>query len=225
MKTEIASGDKAQSIALVCASPSSVRQRKAHAITAFGRSQPYVFCTREEYQAIMAACQSERDRLLVRVLWETGARISEVIGLRECDIGDGYLLLANLKQQGKGSRKQVVLNPNSDLPLKLILYCRSNGIAGLARLFPFTKEWAEKIFREASTKAGVYKPAKRRGQEVMAPAWPHTFRHSNAHYLARGGVPGPVIRDNLGHSSLSVTSRYLEFTDAEKRELLKRVEL
>lgn len=44
-------------------------------------------------------------------------------------------------------------------------------------------------------------------------------------YGARPEAEGPVIRDNLGHSSLSVTSRYLEFTDSEKRELLKRVEL
>jgi len=225
MTTEIDSGNKAQTTAVVCTSPSSIVQRKAHSISAYGKSQPYIFCTKEEYRAIFNACESERDRLLVRTLWETGARVSEAIGLRECNIGDGYLLLDNLKQKGKGSKKQVVLNPNSDLCLKLILYCRDKGITGLDRLFAFSKEWAEKIFREASTKAGVYKPAKRQGKEVMAPAWPHTFRHGNAHYLARAGVPGPVIRDNLGHSSLSVTSRYLEFTDVEKRELLKRAEL
>ena len=140
------------------------------------------------------------------------------------DIGDGYLLLPNLKQR-KPTTKQVVLNPNSDLCLKLILYCRQNQITGLARVFPFSKEWAEAIFRQASTKAGVYKPARRKGKMVMAPAWPHTFRHSNAHWLARAGVPGPVIRDNLGHSSLQVTSRYLEFTSEEKREMMRRAEL
>jgi integrase len=107
------------------------------------------------------------------------------------------------------------------LCLKLILYCRQNGISGLGRLFTFSKEWAENIFREAAKRAGVYKPARRNGREVMAPAWPHTFRHSNAHWLARAGVPGPVIRDNLGHSSLQVTRGYLEFTDQEKREMMK----
>lgn len=205
-------------------SETRVTQRKTRAIAAYGRRQPYVFCTKEEYRAILDACGSERDRLLVRTLWETGARVSEVIALRECDIGDGYLLLPNLKQR-KQVTKQVVLNPNSDLCLKLILYCRQNDISGLARVFPFSKEWAEAIFREASTKAGVYKPARRKGKMAMAPAWPHTFRHSNAHWLARSGVPGPVIRDNLGHSSLHVTSRYLEFTSEEKREMMRRAEL
>jgi integrase len=205
-------------------SDTRVIQRKTRAIAVYGRRQPYIFCTREEYLAILEACVSERDRLLVRTLWETGARVSEVIALRECDIGDGYLLLPNLKQ-GKPTTKQVVLNPNSDLCLKLILHCRQNSISGLARVFPFSKEWAESIFREAAKKAGVYKPARRNGREVMAPAWPHTFRHSNAHWLARAGVPGPVIRDNLGHSSLQVTSRYLEFTDQEKREMMKGAEL
>jgi len=225
MVTEIASDTEGQSTALVRISETRVKQTKPHAISAYGKHQPYIFCTKEEYLAISAAAECERDGLLIRTLWETGARVSEAIKLRECDIGDGYLLLDNLKQKREGNKKQVVLSPNSDLCLKLILYCRSNRIAGLDRLFAFTKEWAEKIFREASTKAHVYKPARRKGKEVMAPAWPHTFRHSNAHYLARAGVPGPIIRDNLGHSSLSVTSRYLEFTDAEKRELLKRVEL
>jgi integrase/recombinase XerD len=221
------SDDRGQTTALVRTSPSSVVQRKAHAISAYGRSQPYIFCTREEYLAIFNACTSERDALLIRALWETGARVSEIIALRECDIGDGYLILPNLKQRegSKNIRKQVMLNPGSDLLVKLLLYCRKNDIAGLARLWPFSKEWAEKIFREASTKAGVYKPARRNRKEVMAPAWPHTFRHSNAHYLARSGVPGPIIRDNLGHSSLQVTSRYLEFTSAERREAMRRAEL
>ena len=205
-------------------SETRVTQRKTKALAAYGRKQPYVFCTREEHQTMLDACGSERDQLLLRVLWESGARVSEVIALRECDIGDGYLLLPNLKQR-KSATKQVVLNPNSDLCLKLILYCRQNQITGLARVFPFSKEWAERIFREAARTAGVYKPARRNAKMVMAAAWPHTFRHSNAHWLARAGVPGPVIRDNLGHSSLQVTSRYLEFTSEEKREMMRRAEL
>ena|GEM_PF-5277843 len=50
-------------------------------------------------------------------------------------------------------------------------------------------------------------------------------RHSNAHWLARSGVSGPVIRDNLGHTALQVTSRYLEFTSEEKREMMRHAEL
>jgi integrase len=88
-------------------SETSVTQRKTRAIVAYGRRQPYIFCTKEECRAILEACQSERDRLLVRTLWETGARVSEMIALRECDIGDGYLLLPNLKQV-KPATKQVV---------------------------------------------------------------------------------------------------------------------
>lgn len=224
MKDDLAMNKSTGTTAIVPTSPTSVMQRKTRAIAAYGRRQPYIFCTLEEGHAIIDAASTERDRLLLRTLWETGARISEVIALRECDIGDGYLILPNLKQ-GKPTTKQVVLNPNSDLCLKLILYCRQNHISGLERLFPFTKEWAESIFREAAKKAGVYKPARRKGREVMAPAWPHTFRHSNAHWLARAGVPGPVIRDNLGHSSLQATSRYLEFTSEEKREMMQRAEL
>jgi len=224
MKGKLATDNHRDGTALVPSSPTSVTQRKSRAMVAYGRRQPYIFCTLEEGHAIMAAGGTERDQLLIRSLWETGARVSEVIALRHCDIGEGYLLLPNLKQRAQAT-KQVVLNPNSDLCLKLLLYCQNNGVWGTARLFGFSKEWAERLFSLAATKAGVYKPARRNGQQIMAPAWPHCFRHSNAHHLARAGVPGPVIRDNLGHSSLQVTSRYLEFTSEEKRELLRRAEL
>lgn len=224
MNEQAGSADSAATGLVVHSSQLSETPRRARALAAYGARQPYIFCTLEEGHAIIDAAGSERDRLLLRVLWETGARVSEVVALRECDVGDGYLLLPNLKQR-RDATKQVVLSPNSDLCLKLVLYCRQSGVSGLVRVFPFTAAWAESIFRRAAVEAGVYKPARRNGREVMAPAWPHTFRHSNAHHLARAGVPGPVIRDNLGHSSLQVTSRYLEFTDLEKREMLRRVTL
>jgi len=171
MKEDSAMNKSAGTTAIVPTSPTSVMQRKARAMAAYGQRQPYIFCTLEEGHSIIDAATTERDQLLLRTLWETGSRVSEVIADRECNIGDGYLLLPNLKQR-KCTAKQVVLNPNSDLCLKLILYCRQNTISGLGRTFPFSKEWAESIFREAAKKAGVYKPARRKGQEIMTPAWP-----------------------------------------------------
>jgi integrase len=50
-----------------------------------------------EVQAVIEAAGSERDRLLLRVLWATGARISEVLALRPLDVQRDHLVLANRK--------------------------------------------------------------------------------------------------------------------------------
>src|SRR6266849_6759216 len=51
----------------------------------------------EEVRAVIAAARSERDRLLLRVLWATGARISEVLALRPIDVQRDHLVLPNRK--------------------------------------------------------------------------------------------------------------------------------
>ena len=53
-------------------SETRITQRKTRPIAAYGQKQPYVFCTKEEYRSILDACKSERDRLVIRTLWETG---------------------------------------------------------------------------------------------------------------------------------------------------------
>lgn len=56
------------------------------------------------------------------------------------------------------------------------------------------------------------------------PAWLHCFRHSFGHYLSRS-LPGPMVREQMGHAGLSTTSRYAQFTDNEKIDLCNTVRL
>jgi integrase len=62
----------------------------------------------DEILAIIDAASTERDRLLVRVLWATGARISEALDLRLVDIRRDSLVLPNLKNPSRLT-KQVFL--------------------------------------------------------------------------------------------------------------------
>src|ERR1039458_9282936 len=59
--------------------------------------QPPEGLSSEDVRAVIAAAQTERDRLLLRTLWATGARVSEVLALRPMDVQRDHLVLPNLK--------------------------------------------------------------------------------------------------------------------------------
>src|SRR5579884_564226 len=77
------------------------------------------YVTLEEAHRIAAAARSERDRILILTLWNTGARVSEVLQLRrsELDPRGRCLTVANLKQKNKSARKVVFLNESFTLEL------------------------------------------------------------------------------------------------------------
>src|SRR5438105_3847888 len=61
------------------------------------RWQPPEGLSPEDVRAVIAAAQNERNRLLLRTLWATGARVSEVLALRPMDVQRDHLVLPNLK--------------------------------------------------------------------------------------------------------------------------------
>lgn len=90
-----------------------------------------------EAARIIGAAESERDRLLIRVLWVTGGRISEVLALTAGQIEPDALYLVNLK--GGPAHKRVFLPAESDLPGRLLLWQKANGLADDEPLFTSRK--------------------------------------------------------------------------------------
>lgn len=181
------------------------------------------YISREEAHAIAEATRTDRDRLLVRTLWHTGGRVSEVLQLRRCDYYQDYLLLTNLKQV-EPSLKQVYIPV--DFALDFLSYCERHGLTGTAYLFtnsaglPLDRRRAWDIVKQASERAGVVRP----GPSGDRPAWCHLFRHGHAVHLMREGVPGKIVQEQLGHASILTTQKYLRFTAADKREFIGRLE-
>lgn len=68
---------------------------------------------------MLDCCQNERQRTILRVLWETGARVSELVELRHCDIQKRYLISPNGKQHQE-SYKVVYLKPALALDRSLL---------------------------------------------------------------------------------------------------------
>jgi integrase/recombinase XerD len=157
-----------------------------------------------------------RDRALLEVLYGTGARISEAVGLDVDDL-DGSLAAVTL--HGKGGKERVV--PIGSYALRAVddylVRARPTLAAagrGTPRLFlnsrggPLSRQSAWVILRSAAEKAGL-----------ATRISPHTLRHSFATHLLDGGADVRVVQELLGHASVTTTQVYTLVTVDRLREV------
>lgn len=150
-----------------------------------------------------------RDRALIELLYGTGARISEVLGL---DIDDIDAEGGAVRLFGKGSRERVV--PLGSYALDAIdayLVRARPALAekgrGTPTLFlnrlgrPLSRQSAWAIIRDAAGRAGI-----------PGDISPHTLRHSYATHLLAGGADVRIVQELLGHSSVTTTQIYTAVT-------------
>ena len=157
-----------------------------------------------------------RDRALLEVLYGTGARISEAVGLA---IDDVDLKEATVLLSGKGGKqRRVPLGSYAARALDAYLVqarpaLSSNG-RGTPRLFlnarggPLSRQSAWMVLRTAAERAGL--------AEGISP---HTLRHSFATHLLDGGADVRVVQELLGHASVTTTQIYTLVTVDRLREV------
>jgi integrase/recombinase XerD len=157
-----------------------------------------------------------RDRALLEVLYATGARISEAVGLAVDDLDrDGAAVLL----QGKGGKQRLV--PVGGYALRAVdayLVRARPALAtagrGTPRLFlnarggPLSRQSAWAILRAVAQRAGL-----------AAAVSPHTLRHSFATHLLDGGADVRVVQELLGHASVTTTQIYTLVTVDRLREV------
>ena len=199
--------------------------------------QPPEGLSPDQVRAVIAAAATERDRLLLRVLWATGARISEVLALRPRDVRRDSLVLPNRKNPNQTTKR--VFLPRAELGLtgELLLWAKEQGVADDEPLFFSRKRGADGvrqalrrgqawlIVKQASERADVqvlalraskYGPA---GQ--AAPVHPHLFRHARVRQIVRTTRNLPLAQRQAGWSRLQPA--YLSIGDEEARELMRSV--
>lgn len=161
-----------------------------------------------EVNAIIGACSAVsltgiRNRALIIILYRGGLRIAEALALRPADIDPERGTVRVM--DGKGHKPRTVgLEPGAMAAVQRWMDKRRQaGIRGRTLLCtlrgaPMSQQYVRAMLRRAAEHAGVER-------RVV----PHQMRHTHAAELVSEGVPMPVIRDQLGHSSLAVTDRYL----------------
>lgn len=183
------------------------------------RALPHTLSTEEVARLIESTGEQDpvalRDRALLEVLYGTGARISEAVGLTADDV-DFESLTVTLT--GKGERTRLVpLGSCARAALEAYAVRGRPRLAargrGTALLFlntlgrPLSRQSAWAVLQAAAARAGL-------AQHVS----PHTLRHSFATHLLQGGADVRVVQELLGHASVTTTQIYTHVTIDALRE-------
>ncbi|HEY0638196.1 MAG TPA: site-specific tyrosine recombinase XerD [Pseudonocardiaceae bacterium] len=157
-----------------------------------------------------------RDRALLELLYSTGARISEAVGLDLDDVdAEGRTVLL----AGKGGRQRLVPIGRPALAAldayrvraRPAFAARGLGTPAVflnARGGRLSRQSAWQVLREAAARAGI-----------TAAVSPHTLRHSFATHLLEGGADVRVVQELLGHASVTTTQVYTLVTVDTLREV------
>jgi integrase/recombinase XerD len=200
-------------------------QRRRTVAVKAPRKLPRVL-TVAEAQAILDACEHLRDRFLFALLWDSGARIGEVLGLHHEDISAAdcevtIVARVNDNRARSKSREQRTV-PVSAQIVRLwgdYLHCEYGE---LDSDYVFVNLFAEPRGRALSYPA-VYDLVRRLRRRTGIDFDPHWCRHSAATRMLRDGVPIEVVSKLLGHSSVTTTmSIYGHLTAQDARRALEK---
>lgn len=185
------------------------------------------FLSPEEVQALLNAPTpttpaGRRDRVLLQLLYNTGARVSEIIHLRVEDLSPNGLATVHLKGKGRKERTVPLWRTTRRL---LRQWIGQNGLKPGQLLFP-------NRFGQALSRSGV---AFRLGRAVShatsgCPSLrgrsitPHSFRHATAMHMLQAGVLPEVIALWLGHESPTTTHHYVEADLTMKQKALDQMQ-
>lgn len=152
----------------------------------------------EEVKRLIDSTQNIKHRLILKLLYGCGLRVSEVVNLTKNDLNfNEGLIKINLS---KGKKDRFVKIPNS-MKEELENYVKINNEI----LFPsvrgskLTTATIQKIVKNAARKSGI--------KENIHP---HTLRHSFATHLLEQGTDLRIIQKLLGHSDIKITQIYLQ---------------
>jgi integrase/recombinase XerD len=157
-----------------------------------------------------------RDRALLEVLYGTGARISEAVGL---DVDDLDLVEGQVLLRGKGSKERIVpvgSFAREAVDAYLVRARPELAVAGGASGALFLNARGGRLSRQSAWTVLV-KAAERAG--VTKDVSPHTMRHSFATHLLDGGADVRVVQELLGHASVTTTQVYTLVTVDNLREV------
>ncbi|HIJ58308.1 MAG TPA: site-specific tyrosine recombinase XerD [Deltaproteobacteria bacterium] len=157
----------------------------------------------------------KRDCAMLELLYATGLRVSELVGLKVLNIN---LEAGYVRTLGKGSKERLV--PMGEKAIQTVRVYLANGRfrllkeANLPYLFlnfrgrPLTRQGFWKIIKKYGKLAGIKK-------EIT----PHSIRHSFASHLLEAGADLRAVQVMLGHEDISTTQIYTHVTKSRLKEL------
>lgn len=154
----------------------------------------------DQVKEIAAACNNERDRLIIRFLFDSCLRVSEALSVRPQDLAgteDGWVVSV----MGKGKKRRTAA-VSASMVAQLQAYAYNNNILRDRPLFSINRTRVFQIVSAAMREAGIVKPD---GVGAV-----HVLRHSGA--IERMNITGnpKAVQEQLGHSQPYMTLRYMK---------------
>ena len=161
--------------------------------------------TKEEVKLLIDSCASNKSRLMIKMLYSSGLRVSELVNLKwnnlEFDQNSGWV------RGGKGSKDRLIIL-SENLLEELKSFNNNSDFVFKGRNGPLTTKNIQNVVRTTAKRAGINKKVT-----------PHTLRHSFATHLLEDGTDIRVIQDLLGHSNLQTTQIYTHISSERKKRV------
>ena len=174
----------------------------------------------EEVDRLLAACETTtphglRDRAMLELMYASGLRVSELVGLRLGDVDQG---VGVVRVVGKGDKERLV--PVGEAALASLKAYLAAGRPRLQRVQPsdalflgrhgqgLTRQMFWQLIKRAARAAGIVKPVT-----------PHTLRHSFATHLLERGADLRSVQLMLGHADIGTTQIYTHVSRAHLKAL------
>lgn len=170
--------------------------------------------------------KGRRDLTLISVLYDSGARVQELIDLRVCDITLHPPAVITLTGKGNKTRRVPIMKNTASLLQSYLLenkldksWKNENALFTNSQQHKLTKEGVAYII------AKYVDLARQTSTIVPSKVNPHLFRHSKAMHLLQAGVNLIYIRDFLGHTDLKTTEVYARADTEMKRKAIEKVSI
>ena len=173
------------------------------------------YLTTDEVKKLIEGVQNIKHRCIIKLLYGSGLRLSELLHLKVIDI-DSKSMIIHIRNS-KGNKDRVVMLSKALLeelrtyfikhkPDDYLFEGQSGGMYSLKSV--------QVILKNAAAKAGIKKQVT-----------PHTLRHSFATHLLEAGTDIRFIQQLLGHSSIKTTEKYTHITDVAKSKIKSPLDL
>ncbi len=183
--------------------------------------RPQDFLTHDEFARLKVACKDERERAVVMTLGGTGMRVNELCHLRieDLDLANNYIHI----EVAKGGRPRTVVAPGPAIDaMQAHIHSRKAGYAFLGRQDGhLSSRQVQRILDKIATRAGLQneRQVSKRSRKRITP---HLLRHSAASWWLDAGIHIGDVAQQLGHASLSTTTRYVDRAPNHRRESFRR---
>ncbi len=170
------------------------------------------YLKQDELKALLEAPKRMRDRLIIKLLYETGMRVGELTALiiGDVDLEAGEITIQQAKRHEEG-RKVPLVNSWTKSMLRDYIgtrKIRKDPLFVSNKRGPLSRRQVERLIGNYGQMIGLDKDK----------GHPHVLRHTHAVYALKSGIDLRTLQQNLGHSSIEVTAIYLTMDIDDRKE-------